>query len=235
MSKVAITGNASGTGTFTLAAPNSNTDRTLTLPDEAGTVLTNSSTVLASGLNVTGSNVSNMGLELIASATASNGDASVNFTSLDNNYAAWYVYCHSVFPSSNADTFAVRVYDSTGTLKSGGSDYFYRNSITGTDGGATSSQSALENEIRIAHSSSMPNSVNFPYSSQFIIANPSGNGFYKNMFGHGEYTLTSGVRCHIDLAGGYRGDTSPITGLSFFMVGGNIQVAQIYIYGMRTS
>lgn len=40
MSKVAIAGNASGTGTFTIAAPNSNTDRTLTLPDEAGTVLT---------------------------------------------------------------------------------------------------------------------------------------------------------------------------------------------------
>jgi len=41
MSKVAIQGNASGTGTFTIASPNSNTDRTLTLPDEAGTVLIN--------------------------------------------------------------------------------------------------------------------------------------------------------------------------------------------------
>jgi len=40
MSKVAITGNTSGTGTFTIAAPNSDTDRTLTLPDEAGTILT---------------------------------------------------------------------------------------------------------------------------------------------------------------------------------------------------
>jgi len=39
MSKIALTGNASGSGTFTLAAPNSDTDRTLTLPDEAGTVL----------------------------------------------------------------------------------------------------------------------------------------------------------------------------------------------------
>jgi hypothetical protein len=38
MSKIALTGNASGTGVFTIAAPNTNTDRTLTLPDEAGTV-----------------------------------------------------------------------------------------------------------------------------------------------------------------------------------------------------
>jgi len=40
MSKLAIRGNDSGSGTFTIAAPNSDTDRTLTLPDEAGTVLT---------------------------------------------------------------------------------------------------------------------------------------------------------------------------------------------------
>jgi hypothetical protein len=45
MSKVTIQGNASGTGTFTIAAPNSNTDRTLNLPDEAGTVLTSSGPV----------------------------------------------------------------------------------------------------------------------------------------------------------------------------------------------
>ena len=40
MSKVAIVGDPSGTGTFTISAPNGNTDRTLVLPDEAGTVLT---------------------------------------------------------------------------------------------------------------------------------------------------------------------------------------------------
>ena len=40
MSLVKVQGNASGTGIFTIAAPNSNTDRTLTLPDNTGTVLT---------------------------------------------------------------------------------------------------------------------------------------------------------------------------------------------------
>ena len=53
MSKVAIQGNASGTGAFTIAAPNSNTDRTLTLPDEAGTVLTSASSIPSS--QITGS------------------------------------------------------------------------------------------------------------------------------------------------------------------------------------
>ena len=50
MSKIALTPNASGSGTFTIAAPNSNTDRTLTLPDEAGTVLTRASSITQNDL-----------------------------------------------------------------------------------------------------------------------------------------------------------------------------------------
>jgi hypothetical protein len=44
MSKVQLQGNASGTGIFTIASPNSNTDQTLTLPNQTGTILTNAST-----------------------------------------------------------------------------------------------------------------------------------------------------------------------------------------------
>jgi len=40
MSKVAIKGADTGTGVFTLESPATNTNRTLVLPDEAGTVLT---------------------------------------------------------------------------------------------------------------------------------------------------------------------------------------------------
>jgi len=40
MSQVKVSGNASGTGVLTIAAPNTNTDYTLTLPAETGTVLT---------------------------------------------------------------------------------------------------------------------------------------------------------------------------------------------------
>lgn len=40
MSGIVIQGNTSGTGTFTITAPNSDTSRALTLPDQAGTVLT---------------------------------------------------------------------------------------------------------------------------------------------------------------------------------------------------
>ena len=39
MSKIAIEGNASGTGTLTIAAPNTNTNRTLTIPDATTTLV----------------------------------------------------------------------------------------------------------------------------------------------------------------------------------------------------
>ena len=38
MSKISLTGNPSGTGTLTIAAPNTNTDRTFNLPDNTGTI-----------------------------------------------------------------------------------------------------------------------------------------------------------------------------------------------------
>jgi hypothetical protein len=44
MSKIALTPNATGTGVFTISSPATNTNRTLTLPDEAGTVLINGTT-----------------------------------------------------------------------------------------------------------------------------------------------------------------------------------------------
>jgi hypothetical protein len=50
MSLVKIQSNASGTGTLTIAAPNTNTDRTLTLPDNTGTVVTSASSITASQL-----------------------------------------------------------------------------------------------------------------------------------------------------------------------------------------
>ena len=69
MSKVAIKGNASGTGTFTIAAPvGTGTDRTLTLPDEAGTVLTSASTF----------GVSQLPSQLSVNASASSGSLAID-------------------------------------------------------------------------------------------------------------------------------------------------------------
>jgi hypothetical protein len=44
LSKIALSGNASGTGTFTLASPNSNSDRTVNLPDAGGDMVLTTAT-----------------------------------------------------------------------------------------------------------------------------------------------------------------------------------------------
>ena len=57
MSKVTISGNVSGTGTFTIASPNSNTDRTLNLPDASGDVVLNSATQTLTNKTLTTPNI----------------------------------------------------------------------------------------------------------------------------------------------------------------------------------
>jgi hypothetical protein len=49
MSNITLSANAGGSGIFTIASPSSNTNRTLTLPDNTGTILTTASTFAATG------------------------------------------------------------------------------------------------------------------------------------------------------------------------------------------
>ena len=104
MSSVTVSGNASGTGIFTIASPNSNTNRTLNLPDSSGTVATAESTLAQ--FNASGSapvyacrawvNFNGTGTVAIrASGNVSSitdngtGDYTVNFTTAmpDANYS----------------------------------------------------------------------------------------------------------------------------------------------------
>jgi hypothetical protein len=59
LSKISLKGNTSGTGTFTIEAPASNSNRTFNLPDEAGTLVTSATAIpqsqIASALNASGS------------------------------------------------------------------------------------------------------------------------------------------------------------------------------------
>jgi len=76
MSKIALTGNASGTGTLTIAAPNTNSDRTLNLPDGAGTVILEPSS---------GELVINDGSADVDFRVESDGNANMLFVDAGNN------------------------------------------------------------------------------------------------------------------------------------------------------
>ena len=44
--KIKLEPNASGTGTLTIAAPNTNTDRSITIPDKAGAIAVGAGTIV---------------------------------------------------------------------------------------------------------------------------------------------------------------------------------------------
>ncbi len=106
MSKVAIQGNASGTGTLTIAAPNTNSDRTINLADEAGTLLVNgtSSDVLintaTAGLANNGDKLTiggsgNVGMTLRSTDSGQNNIYFSDATSGAGEYVGYVTYDHS--------------------------------------------------------------------------------------------------------------------------------------------
>ena len=71
MAKVKIQGHASGTGVLTVTAPNTSTDRTITLPDATGTLLNSD----GSGASLTALNASNLGSGTVPTARLGSGTA----------------------------------------------------------------------------------------------------------------------------------------------------------------
>ena len=87
MSKIALEPNASGTGTFTIASPNSNTSRTLTLPD-------------ADGVLLTADNLPSGGVTLLGTLATTSG-TSVTLSSLDlTSYSTLYFVIDGVHAAS---------------------------------------------------------------------------------------------------------------------------------------
>tara|TARA_R110000772_G_scaffold185326_1_gene296500 strand:- start:474 stop:1706 length:1233 start_codon:yes stop_codon:yes gene_type:complete len=111
MSKISLTPNAAGTGTFSIASPNSNTNRTLTLPDSAGELLT--TTGDGSGLTgivippifnpvaVTGATPSlDVGAYNFFSQGALTANTTVSFASVPTNARWSYSFKPAVFTGS---------------------------------------------------------------------------------------------------------------------------------------
>jgi hypothetical protein len=112
MSNIALSGNASGTGTFTLASPNSNTDRTLNLPDNSGTVLTSATTTGFPAGSV---------LQVVSAST------STLFTTTSTSYVDVTGFTASITPSSTSSK--ILVIFSSALSNSSGSNANNRGSI----------------------------------------------------------------------------------------------------------
>jgi microcystin-dependent protein len=95
MSKISLSGNPSGTGTFTIASPNSNTNRTLNLPDTSGTVVVSGSSELTpAGTVIT-----------VAMNTAPTGYLKANGAVVSRStYAALFAAIGTTFGAGNGST-----------------------------------------------------------------------------------------------------------------------------------
>lgn len=101
MSQVAISGNASGTGVFTVQSPNSNVNYSLTLPTQTGTLattadVTNATTgATASASDITGVNTT---------ATVTSGTTAMTVGSGTGIVAGMYVVAQGITPGTTVST-----------------------------------------------------------------------------------------------------------------------------------
>jgi hypothetical protein len=113
MSQVKITGNASGTGIFTIASPNSNNNQTLTLPDSTGTVQ-------VSGNPISGTTGTFTGLLDISAAGAgqiqfpATQNASANANTLDDYEEGTFTPTITAASGSNGGVTATGSYTKVG-------------------------------------------------------------------------------------------------------------------------
>ena len=152
MSKVAIEGNIAGSGTLTIAAPNTDSNFTLSLPSETGTIITQNSTpAFASTIGVGGATpaASGAGITFPGTASASSDANTLDdyeegtwtptfisgggaFTSItyDSNTAGRYTKIgNTVYIQGSIRTDAITVGTATGTVYVGGLPFTVNASI----------------------------------------------------------------------------------------------------------
>jgi hypothetical protein len=116
MSLVKISGNASGTGTLTLAAPNTNTDYTLTLPQATTTIVGTDATQTLTNKTIQGGAITS------GTAVASTSGTSIDFTGIPS----WVKRITVMFSGvSSSGTSQVQVQLGSGTVQTTG----YRGSV----------------------------------------------------------------------------------------------------------
>ena len=174
MSKIALSPNASGTGTFTVAAPNTNTDYTLTLPQGTGTVVAN---------NVNSAIVS-------GAAVASTSGTSIDFTGIPS-WAKRITIMLSVMSTNGTSNILCQIGDSGGFENTGYTSGCSFAQISNQAGAANSTAGyILINGVGAANT----------YSGHVVLTNITGNTWVSshvigvqttyNYFGGGTKTLS---------------------------------------------
>lgn len=133
MSKISLTPNASGTGNFTIASPATNTDRTLTLPDNTGTILTSASNTnfpAGSVLQVVNSSTTSGVISTTSTSfVTTNFSLSITPTSASSKVIVIFSFNAQVYGSGAAEGYATIYRGATNILNTNGM-IFYNNNAT---------------------------------------------------------------------------------------------------------
>lgn len=135
MSKITLSGNPSGTGTFTIASPSGNTDRTLTLPDAAGTVALQGGAGVGKVLQVVQSTTTTPVVSTALSFTSTGLTGSITPTSASSRILAFVTTTYSmstqgsflVFTLFRGTTSGTNLGSNIGTINVPGLALVYKN------------------------------------------------------------------------------------------------------------
>jgi hypothetical protein len=170
MSKIALTPNASGTGTFTVAAPNSNSDRTLTLPDATGTVVLADATQTLTNKTIQG------GAITLGTAVASTSGTAIDFTGIPSWAKRVTVMLSGVSFASSPGVVQFLV----GT--SGGFASSYSAALTNASGFNTESTTAGSLSTFPVGGNGVTHDGTTTWNGRIVLSNLTGNTWVMNGF-----------------------------------------------------
>lgn len=147
MSKIALSGNASGTGTFTLASPNSSTNRTLDLPDASGVVVLDTATQTLTNKTIQGGAITS------GTSQASTSGTAIDFTGIPSWVKRIVVMFQGV-STNGTSNWIIQLGDAGGIETTG---YLGAGAFTGTSTGGANYTAGFginsANAANVAHGS----------------------------------------------------------------------------------
>jgi hypothetical protein len=205
MSQVTLQGNASGTGIFTIAAPNSNTNRTVNLPDAGGDVVLADATQTLTNKSISGAQI-NSGTV----ATARLGSGTADSTTFLRGDGSWQTITVSPSTAAVLNAYAGAQFDGVGTyavayyaITANGTQPYAQTRVQVVQRGATIAGSNLR--VNSRSSGSVTLTPTFEAGSQGFdavradntTAFPTGNtvalsGTWRAMYGGGIQTSNDG-------------------------------------------
>jgi hypothetical protein len=235
MSKIALTPDVDGTGTLSIVSPNTNTNRTLTLPDETGTVLTSGAALPAiSGAALTnltsanltgalpaidGSALTGLAIELISTTTVSTAVATVDIAIPTSGYSFYRMIITNLTGSAASSVRFRTSSDGGSTFDAGASDYNNENNagdaIYFANGGTPFSDADAEKGANIENT--------FINTAGFYFLVGTEMNYYRSSDDSAQY--------YSGPVSGVRNSATQVNAVRYFFNTGNITGGTFKLYG----